>query len=223
MATKVMKLLVILLLVLSTIGCVVPIVGETGRNLINSLVDWGDKAVAPPQPTILVPTENSNTKNGIAGAAGIYKGTSNISDIWVKSFGGKVYLNNFEIKIDKTGKITGTLESFWETEESEPMKWEPSPDDTPHYCVTKMSNLDQGTITGALVEPDGSRSYIYGLIELNMSAKKQIFRTDCPASYEENLGYYKVYADIYINGNQLIGKINNEAGGTSLTFDASKQ
>ncbi len=58
--------------------------------------------------------------------------------------------------------------------------------------------------------------YIYGLLEINMSAKKQIFRSDCPAEYEENLGYFKIYTDIYINGNKLNGKVNNEAGGTSL-------
>lgn len=223
MATKATKLPVILILLLSTIGCVVPIVGETGRNLINSLVDWGDEAVKTTQPSILIPTKIAHPNNEIAEASGIYRGTSTISDIWVNSFGGKVYLNNFEISIDKNGKITGTLESFWETEESEPMKWEPNAGDLPHYCVTRMSNLDQGTITGNLIEPDGSRPYIYGLIELNMSAKKQIFRSDCPADDEENLGYYKIYADIYIDGDQLTGKVNNDIGGTSLTFDATKQ
>ena len=103
------------------------------------------------------------------------------------------------------------------------MSWEPSPGAALHYCVTRMSNMDQGTITGSLMEPDGSRPYIYGLLEINMSAKKQIFRSDCPAEYEENLGYYKIYTDIYINGNKLNGKINNEAGGTSLSIEAVKQ
>ncbi|PKN92234.1 MAG: hypothetical protein CVU42_17600 [Chloroflexi bacterium HGW-Chloroflexi-4] len=223
MATKAAKILVLLMLLLLTLGCVIPIVGETGQNLINNLVDWGDEATRTLQPTLLIPTDNSNKNNEIADTAGIYKGISTISDIWVNSFGGKVYLNNFEISIDKKGKITGTLESYWETEDSEPMKWEPNPGDSPHYCVTRMSNLDQGTITGSLMEPDGSRQYIYGLIELNMFAKKQIFRIDCPADFEENLGYYKIYADIYIDGNHLTGKVSNDIGGTSLTIDAIKQ
>jgi hypothetical protein len=213
----------ILILLLTSLACVVPIVGEVGSNFINNFIDLEDKTPEPDQPAIPAPVDNSTSNDNIAGTAGTYKGTSNISDIWVKSFGGKVYLNNFKITIDKTGKITGTLESFWETKDSEPMSWEPSPGAALHYCITRMSNMDQGTITGSLMEPDGSRPYIYGLIEINMSAKKQIFRSDCPAEYEENLGYYKIYADIYINGDKLSGKVNNDVGGSSLSVEAVKQ
>jgi hypothetical protein len=223
MMTRINILFIILLLLLSSLACIVPFVSETGRTFINKFVDLEGKTPIPTQSVIPVPANNSTTNNNIAGATGIYKGTSNISDIWVKSFGGKVFLNNFEIKIDKTGKITGVLESFWETEDSEPMSWEPSPGAALHYCVTRMSNMDQGTITGSLMEPDGSRNYIYGLIEIKMSAKKQIFRSDCPSEYEENLGYYKIYTDIYINGSKLNGKVNNEAGGTTLSIEAVKQ
>lgn len=223
MATKTYRLSVILLLLLSSFACVVPIVGETGRNFINNFFDLEAKTTPTPQLDIHSPEEFPSTENDIADAAGQYKGTSNISDVWVKSFGGNVYLNNFEITIDKNRKITGILKSFWETEDSEPMSWEPSPGAALHYCVTRMSNLDQGTITGNLMAPDGSRPYIYGLIELNMSAKKQIFRSDCPENDDENLGYYKIYADIYINGDQLTGKVNKEVGASSLTIQAVKQ
>jgi hypothetical protein len=213
----------ILILLLSSLACVVPIVGEVGRNFINNFIDLEDKTPDPEYPVFSTPVDNSTIKDGIAQAAGTYKGTSNISDIWVKSFGGKVYFNNFKITIDKTGKITGILESFWETKDSEPMSWEPSPGAALHYCVTRMSNIDQGTITGSLMEPDGSRPDIYGLIEINMSAKKQIFRSDCPADDEDKLDYFKIYADIYINGDKLSGKVNNDVGGTSLTIEAVKQ
>jgi len=223
MMTRIYILFVILLLLLSSLACIVPFVGETGRTFINNFVDLEDKTPESNQPAVPPQVDNSTTKDSIIGAAGTYKGTSNISDIWVNSFGGKVYFNNFEITIDKTGKITGILESFWETKDSEPMSWEPSPGAALHYCVTRMSNIDQGNITGSLMEPDGSRPYIYGLIEINMSAKKQIFRSDCPAEYEENLGYYKIYADIYINGDKLSGKVNNDVGGSSLSIEAVKQ
>jgi hypothetical protein len=221
--TRINILVALFLLLLSMLACIVPIPDEVVNENVQDRFESEIKTPESYQPGLPAPADSSTKKDDIVGAAGTYTGTSNISDIWVKSFGGKVYLNNFKITIDKTGKITGILESFWETKDSEPMSWEPSPGAALHYCVTRMSNIDQGTITGSLIEPDGSRPYIYGLIEINMSAKKQIFRSDCPADDEDKLDYFKIYADIYINGDKLSGKVNNDVGGTSLTIEAVKQ
>lgn len=223
MTRKLNALLVFLLLLLSPMACIIPIVGEKVQNFINIFFDQKVNTPEPALPVIPAPADNYTLNEEIAGAAGTYKGTSTFSDIWVTSFGGKVYLNNFEITIDKTGKITGSIESFWETEESEPMSWEPSPGAALHYCITRMSHMDQGTITGHLLEPDGSRPSIDGLLEFNMSAKKQIFRSDCPADYEENLTYYKTYADIHITGDQLTGSLNDGTGSTPITIKAVRQ
>lgn len=223
MATNKRRILVLMLLVSCLIACVVPIVGDVGRNFVSNLVDLEDKPTISPRQEIPTPEEHSIIANDFASAAGIYKGTSNISEIWLDSFGGKVYLNNFEITVEKNGSITGILESSWETENSQPMSWEPSPGAPLKYCVTRMSNIDQGTVTGNLIAPKDNQSSIYGLIELNMSAKKQIFRSDCPEDYEEIQNYFKLFVDIVISGDQLTGRLRDGSGDYALTVIATKQ
>lgn len=223
MATRRIKFLWILVLIVFSLACVVPIVGDVGRNFISNLVDLEDRITVTPHGENPAPVVYPTITHDFASAAGVYKGTSNISDIWLDSFGGKVYLNNFEITIGKNGSITGILESAWETENSQPMSWEPSPGAPIKYCVTRMSNIDQGTVTGNLLAPKDKQSSISGLIELNMSAKKQIFRSDCPEDYEEIQNYFKLYIEIVISGDQLTGTVKDGSGDYALTVIATKQ
>ncbi len=66
MMTRINILLVILLLLLSSLACIVPFVSETGRTFINKFVDLEGKTPVPAQPAIPAPANNSTTNNNIA-------------------------------------------------------------------------------------------------------------------------------------------------------------
>ena len=149
-----------------------------------------------------------------------YRGSTTISEQYAEYWdGGEAVTNEIIIVVADDGTVTGVIASVWAVGPLDPIEWEAEPGGPTLYCVSDVTIIDEGALSGQL---EG----MTGVLDVELTHIFEVEHTDCPPGDGFPTFTERLTAEVIVTGDRMTGVITPDGPSdierAPFTFEASR-